>query len=1209
MNQDSFADSTPSDAGVGEQLHGAESAPSAPHSTITLELGDFLHRIPPGAIKGGPHDVHHALVFERADLEERLKDRDPTIPLSELYLRVPDIFRSSESAKSEVPVRMPYLKVTKMLAHKKVSGSSSSLTPAAAQAKQIAHAEAQISNHSTEATAEVEPPHTSAPFGGEAVSIPTTRPNEAHAEVVEVAPHEANPEHDSGEVAPGAPSAPSADSFLETESASVLSENYSDFSPAAEPSLEHTQKDSEIASMEGSIDVSEADVAHGAPPDSESEAALRRQLAALERQRAEDAAELMREREARHKAEELLASELDRRQVGEHEAEHEEEPYEPQFGWELRAVKQLESDIETYRGRIRSLLTERDALQEKNAQLAHQLHTADQPAIPISAPNAGPAPANPVELQNRISQLKQERTALEKARQEALQQLEDVRAGKAETAAGEGELRSEEVLALRQALEKARRDIEQLKADKELLLEVKKNDSDGAERAASTLNERTVQGLRRSIDAQSKAVSSLTRERDALAEERDALSSELEKAKTQHQTEASSLKQRVSSAESTTAQLSAIKAADDARIQELTVERDTLHSVEDSLRKEVAALQEKLTLSHVEAQETAARFDAELRRADAELSGARAASESAVAAARLESQEILTELDNLRLAAVEGKAAAEARATDTERAKTIAEGRCKDLETDLENLRGENRELNLRLGDALKERDDTIARLREENRLAVESTAAANQERLEQIESLHHQALEAAQEAHKLAVDQMVREHATQIAALNSSLETAKADLLHEVEQLKIHAEARAGDHQRAVESLRATHAATLELTKAQQQQALDALHVAHDEELSALRASKDEEIDDLEAASKDTVMLLEAERNQLLLERSRQFSDLKAAHEEQLALSRAEHERALAAALGERAMAVAERDQRITSLSSDRDRRITEWTTRYEALQAEHSRVVATISAERDAAILVKDQQIAEAQAERDRRLAKLTAEQRLALSTVTASKDFEIAKIREEFNASRVEADRMRAALSDLERRYPAEVARLREDLDAARNESSELTGRLAAAESDSRRRSDQLTREREALLNEKVTLLALLEETRETLRGRTEDFARQIDLVSRQRDEARSVADTARAASREQSFALDRERNDLLRGDSEQRERTERELARLRRERDTAVRQRDALRERADVLLERQQHLLEDLSRSGDGLVLPASTSPPWEPKGLSGNAPRH
>ena len=106
-------------------------------------------------------------------------------------------------------------------------------------------------------------------------------------------------------------------------------------------------------------------------------------------------------------------------------------------------------------------------------------------------------------------------------------------------------------------------------------------------------------------------------------------------------------------------------------------------------------------------------------------------------------------------------------------------------------------------------------------------------------------------------------------------------------------------------------------------------------------------------------------------------------------------------------------------------------------------------------------------------------------------------------------------------------------------------------------------------------------------------------------RQREEARSAADTARASSREQAFALERERNELLRGETEQRERTERELARLRRERDSAVRQRDTLRERADVLLERQQHLLEDLSR-------PAASSgqaSSWEPKGMSGiNAPR-
>ncbi|MEI6871818.1 MAG: hypothetical protein WCL08_05995, partial [Verrucomicrobiota bacterium] len=910
MNQDSFADPTTPGVAVGGPLPGS-GAESAAHSTLTLELGDFLHRIPPGALKEGPHPAHQPLVFERAFLEDRLRESDPTLPLSELFLRVPDIFRSPESAQSDMPVRMPYLKVTKLLAQKKLAVHSE--IPAGPSAE-VAVSPVPVAPHEEPAAGQ-EPP-----AAMDASQLPATHQSSSEAQ-----------SHLVGEV--------HAEVAVE-QAAEIQSEQHADSSfasdlPAEESGAASATHEPEATHLSSGVSNQEGD--------SEAAEALRQKLAALERQRAEDAAELTREREARRKAEELLAAEVDRRKGDEVE---EEESYEPQFGWELRAVEQLESDIETYRGRIRLLLTERDTLQEKNAQLQHQLHSADQPAVPVTAPNAGPAPANPVELQNRIAQLKQERAVLEKARQEALHQLEEVRAGRDQAVSADVEVRGEEVLALRESLEKARREIEQLKADKELLLEVKKNDIEVAERAVSGINERTVQGLRRSIDAQSKAVSSLTRERDALAEERDTLSSELQALKSQHQSEADSLKKRLVTAETSAAQLSSIKSSDDARIQELTQERDALHSAEDSLRKEVAGLQEKLTHAHLELQETSARFDAELRRSDAELSSVRAASESAVEAARLESQEKLAEIDKLRLGAVEGRAASEARAADIERAKTIAEARCKDLETDVENLRSENRELNLRLGDALKERDDTIARLREEHRLVVESASVVNQERADLAESLHQQAIAAAKESHALTLDQLTREHATEVSALKSEMDTAKADLLHELEQLKIQSESRAGDHQRAVESLRTTHAATLELTKAQHQQALDSLRVVHDEEISALRKSKDDEIDDIEAASKEALMRLESERNQLLVERNRQLADIKAAHEEQLALFRAEHERALAAALGERAMAVAERDQRITSLSADRDRRISEWTTRYEALQAEHTRVVATIGA-----------------------------------------------------------------------------------------------------------------------------------------------------------------------------------------------------------------------------------------------------------------------
>jgi chaperonin cofactor prefoldin len=209
--------------------------------------------------------------------------------------------------------------------------------------------------------------------------------------------------------------------------------------------------------------------------------------------------------------------------------------------WELRAVKQLEEDIETYRKRIRTLLADRDSLQEKNSQLAYQLEAASQPPVPITAPNAGgPAPSGPNELQNRITALKQERNALDKARLEALQQLEDVRSGKAELEAAVAnmstEAQTQEILALRQQLEKAAREIQQLKNDKELLSEIKKNELDNSEKP-SAVSDRTVQGLRRSIDAQSKAVSALTRERDSLSEERDTLSKDLDASRSAHQAE------------------------------------------------------------------------------------------------------------------------------------------------------------------------------------------------------------------------------------------------------------------------------------------------------------------------------------------------------------------------------------------------------------------------------------------------------------------------------------------------------------------------------------------------------------------------------------------------------------------------------------------------------------------------------------------------
>src|SRR5436190_20983635 len=54
---------------------------------LVLELGDFLHRIPPALLASGPHDVHTELRFEIAQLSRQINKGQTTILLSEIYKR------------------------------------------------------------------------------------------------------------------------------------------------------------------------------------------------------------------------------------------------------------------------------------------------------------------------------------------------------------------------------------------------------------------------------------------------------------------------------------------------------------------------------------------------------------------------------------------------------------------------------------------------------------------------------------------------------------------------------------------------------------------------------------------------------------------------------------------------------------------------------------------------------------------------------------------------------------------------------------------------------------------------------------------------------------------------------------------------------------------------------------------------------------------
>ena len=98
---------------------------------LTLELGDFLHRIPPGALNDGPHIATQPISFDLNWIDARVQSGDPTVPLSEIYAKAPHIFRDPESAHSAVPVRLPYLKVTRILSQRRAQAVLESPEPTA----------------------------------------------------------------------------------------------------------------------------------------------------------------------------------------------------------------------------------------------------------------------------------------------------------------------------------------------------------------------------------------------------------------------------------------------------------------------------------------------------------------------------------------------------------------------------------------------------------------------------------------------------------------------------------------------------------------------------------------------------------------------------------------------------------------------------------------------------------------------------------------------------------------------------------------------------------------------------------------------------------------------------------------------------------------------------------------------------------------------
>ena len=93
---------------------------------FTLRLGDFLDRIPPELLDAGTPDRTIPMPFDLAALSERIGRGETTIRLTEVYRRLPDIFRTDKAIDQDCTIPFPWKKVLAMIQEAKAGAAAES---------------------------------------------------------------------------------------------------------------------------------------------------------------------------------------------------------------------------------------------------------------------------------------------------------------------------------------------------------------------------------------------------------------------------------------------------------------------------------------------------------------------------------------------------------------------------------------------------------------------------------------------------------------------------------------------------------------------------------------------------------------------------------------------------------------------------------------------------------------------------------------------------------------------------------------------------------------------------------------------------------------------------------------------------------------------------------------------------------------------------
>ena len=111
-----------------KQRAAAPAERSAAAEIITLRLGDFLDRIPPELLDAGTHDRLIPMPFDLASLSERIGRGDSTIRLTEVYRRMPDVFRTDAVIRQDRVIPFPWKRVLAMIQEANAGAADGGIT-------------------------------------------------------------------------------------------------------------------------------------------------------------------------------------------------------------------------------------------------------------------------------------------------------------------------------------------------------------------------------------------------------------------------------------------------------------------------------------------------------------------------------------------------------------------------------------------------------------------------------------------------------------------------------------------------------------------------------------------------------------------------------------------------------------------------------------------------------------------------------------------------------------------------------------------------------------------------------------------------------------------------------------------------------------------------------------------------------------------------